>query len=123
MEARSTIIAQWTCEVPPEKREALLRFVISEMRPIYLAKGCIRHELYVALASEKKYFPFHRDLDPNVYVEELAFTDVKAFEESVAAIDADPVSKAAAERYGAEFGVFNCQFTLLAEEQRMPPAP
>lgn len=116
------IIAQWTCEVPPEKREALLRFVTSEMKAIYVAKGCIRHELYVPLASATKYFPFHRDLDPSVYVEQLAFTDTKSFEEFLAAMDEDPASKAAADRYEAEFGVFHCAFTLLSEEQRTVPA-
>ncbi len=115
------IIAQWTCEVPPEKREALLQFVVSEMRSVYVAKGCIRHELYVPLAAGKKYFSFHEDLKPTVYVEQLAFKDARAFEEFLAAMDQDPTSKAAAGRYEGEFGVSQCSFTLLEEEQRLVP--
>ena len=110
------IIAQWTCEVPAVKREALLRFVTREMRAIYLAHGCRRHELQVPVASPTKYFPFHADRPPTEYVEQLAFGDQGAFEAFLKAMDADPAARSATARYEAEFGVYNCAFTLLGRE-------
>lgn len=106
------ILAQRTCEVPPEKREALLGFVASEMKGIYLAKGCTRHELYVPTPSAKKYFAFHVERKPTEIVEQLRFADVKAFEGFLAAMEQDPTAKAATGRYERDFGVFNCSFAI-----------
>ncbi len=48
-------------------------------------------------------------------MEQLTFRDRNAFEAFLAAIDSDPDAKATVDRYEAEFGVFNCEFTLLSE--------
>ena len=111
------IIAQWTCEVPADQREGLLRFVRREMRAIYLAHGCRRHELQVPVASPSKYFPFHEDRTPTEYVEQLTFADRGALEAFLKAMDSDPVARSATARYETDFGVYNCAFTLLALEE------
>ncbi len=111
------LIAQWTCEAPVDRREALLRFVMKEMKGIYRAHGCQRHELQVPLASPTKYFPFHKDLEAKVYGEQLAFADRPAFERFLETMDADPVARSAVARYEADFGVYNCAFTLLLVDE------
>lgn len=107
------IIARWTCEVPAEKREGLLRFMKEEMRGIYHAHGCQRHEILLPLAAGKRYFSFHDDLEPTMVVEELGFADRRTFETFLAAMDADPMAGRATARYETEFGVHDCTFTLL----------
>lgn len=110
------IIAQWTCEVPAKKREALLRFVKEEMKEVYLNHGCRRHELLVPIASRKKYFPFHEDLDRLTYIEQLSFEDLRAFEYFLGTMDEDALARAATARYETKFGVRHCRFTLLGLE-------
>lgn len=109
------IIAQWTCEVPAKRREGLRRFVVGEMRAIYRAHGCRRHELWLPLPSRKKYFRFHVNLKASQYVEQLSFDDRPAFERFLLKMEEDPVARSATARYETEFGVRNCSFTLLRE--------
>ncbi len=106
------IIAQWTYEVPEGKREGLLRFMNGEMRGIYRAHGCLRHEVLLPVAAGKRYSSFHDDLRPTVG-EHLGFADQRAFETFLETMDADPAASSATARYEAEFGVYNCAFTLL----------
>jgi len=107
------IIAQWTCDVPAKHREGLRRFVREEMRDIYLAHGCQRDELLLPLPSARKYFSFHRNLKRTACVEQLSFPDLRTLERFLRTMETDAVARSATARYGAEFGLRNCVFTLL----------
>ncbi len=107
------IIAQWTCEVPAKHREGLRRFVNDQMRGIYRAHGCTRDEILFPLPSAKRYFPFHRNLKRTLYVEQLRFPDRRTLDRFLREMETDAAARSATARYGADFGVRNCVFTLL----------
>ncbi|MDH5494606.1 MAG: hypothetical protein OEY24_02740 [Candidatus Bathyarchaeota archaeon] len=109
------IMVQWSCEIPPEKLEDFVKFAKEKLKPFHESHGCKRVELFMPMEVQKKYFPYQTIHKRNRYIEQLIFDDLKAFEDFLDAVKKDPQAEEIIGRYGREFNVSSCSFTVLAQ--------
>lgn len=108
-------MVQWSCEVPPEKLESFLRFAREKLKPFHKSHGCKRLELFIPMDVQKRYFSYQVKQKRNRYTEQLIFDNLKAFEDFLDAVKKDPQTEEIIGRYGREFNVSSCSFTVLAQ--------
>ncbi len=109
------LLAQWSCDVPLRNMDRFLEYVRKELKPFYLSHGCRRHELFLPLETERKYFSYQVKEKRGRYTEQLLFDDLAAFEAFLEAGERDPRGPEVLGSYEREFGVTGCRFTMLSQ--------
>ncbi|MFX1329095.1 MAG: hypothetical protein ACFE91_13290 [Promethearchaeota archaeon] len=107
------ILVQWSCEVPPEKRERFVNFAEKELKTFYESYGALRYELFFPMNTEKKYFSYHTTENENMYIEQLLFETFTDFEKLYDSIEKDKEAQKMVGRYEKDFGISNCNFKIL----------
>lgn len=108
-------MVQWSCEINPEKLEGFLKFAREELKPFYESHGCKRFELFMPAAVGKEFFSYQITQKRNRYTEQLIFGSLKDFENFLEAVEKDPQAEQVIGKYGREFNVSSCRFTVLTQ--------
>ena len=109
------ILVQWSCEVPQEKLESFLNYAKNRLKPFYETHGCLRHELFFPMITDKKYFPYQISENKNRYTEQLLFKDLKDFNKFYERIEKERAAQEVVGMYTKEFEIINCKFKILMQ--------
>jgi len=116
MRVEDLILVQWSCVISQEKVESFIQFVEEKLKPFYELHGCKRFELFMAMETDKKYFPFQVAQEKTRYTEQVTFSDIKDFEKVFEDVKRDKYSRELMESYSKIFNVSSCSFIILRQK-------